>query len=175
MSSNIPTWVPPSASHRAAAMWRESPFNRFYDLVRLTDRKADEYARLLFESFSADELRLAVARMYDIRPLVREKSMIDAPIVGPLARAVIRTHWLKLEPRLKNPGYILALVRQSDPEKFAILDAPMGRRWLNWTCYELLGLLAYYCRPKGWRGMDPPPGPNPLAPLPQPALPPPSR
>jgi hypothetical protein len=163
-------WRPPSATPRARAMWDRSPMERFYDLVGMSDQRADEYTALLFESFSVAELQAAVTNMYDIRPLVREKAMLDEFVIGRLARSLIRAHWHKIHGRLSRPGYILSLLAVSDTAKHAVLGTPEGRRWLNWTCYELDGLLAYYAEPKGYQPLAPPPGANPLKSLPQPAL-----
>jgi|HubBroStandDraft_1064217.scaffolds.fasta_scaffold197919_2 hypothetical protein len=170
MSANPASWAPPNASPAARAMWMKSPLARFYDVISMDDAKADEYTRLLFESFSLDELRAAVARMIDIRPLVKEKTMIEEWVIGNLAKAVIRAHWAKIDYRLSRPGYILNLMSRSDPTKHAVLATPEGRKWLNWTCYEVDGLLAYYARPKNYTPMAPPPGPNPLRPIPEEAL-----
>jgi len=168
--SDPPSWAPPSASARAQALWKQSPFQRFYDLVHLTDQKADEYTALLFESFSVDEIQAAVVRMVDIRPLVREKAMLDEFVIGNLAKSVIRAQWSKIDVRLRNPGWILSTLKRTDPTKAAVLDTPRGHVWLNWTCYELQGLLGYVARPKNYRPMAPPPGNNPLIPIPQQAL-----
>lgn len=163
-------WRPPSASPAARAMWDKNPMARFYDLLYLTDEKADEYTRLLFESFSVPELQAAVNEMYDIRPLVKDKAMLDEFVVGKLAKSVIRAHWQKIDSRLRQPRYILELLRRADPTKHAVLNTPRGRSWLNWTCYEIDGLLAYYAQPRGYVPMAPPSGANPLHPIPQEAL-----
>jgi hypothetical protein len=164
--SSVRTWVPPNASPQAAALWRQNPFARAADLVRMTEERADEYTVLLFDSFNVNELRAAVQGMYDVRPIVREKSMIDEFVIGKLALSVIRAHWSKIEFRLRRPGRILDILRRVDPAKAAVLSTPEGMTWLNWTCYVLDGMLAHYARPKGYQPMAPPPGKNPLQPIP---------
>ncbi|MGI0066845.1 MAG: hypothetical protein ACREB9_00235 [Thermoplasmata archaeon] len=161
-SSLPPTWVPTSAGPRARQAWSENPLARARRLFKPDPQILDTYLPVLMESFSVDEFRYAIERHYDLLPQVEKKGALSHPLLGPLARTVIRIQWPYIFDGLTKPSVIREKIRRMDVRKAALFDTPQGAVYLNWLTFHLLWLLYDRGKIKGEMRVYPPPGVCPL-------------
>lgn len=157
-----PTWAPSGATADARQIWEENPLKRATRLLRPDPQILDHYLPVLLSSFSYSDFRQAIELGYDLMPQIQTKGALDHPILGPMARGVIRIQWVYIFQGLRDPALIREKMRARDPQKASLFDTPSGANYLNWLCYHLLWMLYQRGKIRGEMRVAPPPSSCPM-------------
>ena len=98
-----------------------------------------------FGRLNANDLVKAINTRQDLASEFQHWMSVDASTQEKnIALSVINAQWINIQAVLMNPQLILDYFERYEPSKYAYLNTPQGKEYLNWICPRFHDTLRQY-------------------------------
>lgn len=98
-----------------------------------------------FGRLNVDDLVKAINTHQDLAAEFQHWMNVDASTQEKnIALSVVNAQWINIQAVLMNPQTILDYFQRYEPSKYAYLNTPQGKEYLNWICPRFHDTLRQY-------------------------------